>query len=228
MATRSVMKRIGIALGAIGLGLGTGACAGGYGYGGGGLGYGYADGYGYDGYGYDGYGFAGAGYAPGYFGWYNNFYYPGTGVYVYDRDRRPFRWNDTQRRYWEGRRGAGANYPGGRAEYRRDRPALRDNWTAFRQERRGDARAFRQDRRDDRQALNAGTITRDQFRAERQGDRRAYRTDLRQDRREFRQGQRAIIRDRSGVNPGRAAIRQQRQAARAAGRNFLGGGRRQR
>ena len=44
-------------------------------------------------------------YQPGAFGgWYNNFYYPGNGYYVYDRGGRRHRWNDGQRRYWEGRR----------------------------------------------------------------------------------------------------------------------------
>ena len=66
-------------------------------YGGYGAGYG---GYGY-GAGYGSYGY-GAGYP--YYGWYDGFYYPGTGYYVYDRYRRPFRWTDRHRRYWEGRR----------------------------------------------------------------------------------------------------------------------------
>ncbi|WP_420143884.1 peptidase [Sphingobium sp.] len=61
-------------------------------YGGGGY---YGDGY----YGPTGY------YQPGvYGGWYDDFYYPGTGYYVYDRGGRRHRWNDGQRRYWEGRR----------------------------------------------------------------------------------------------------------------------------
>ena len=59
----------------------------------GGFGYGGAPGYAYGGYGYGGLG-----------GWYNDFYYPGTGVYVIDRGGRRHRWSDDQRRYWEGRR----------------------------------------------------------------------------------------------------------------------------
>ena len=44
-------------------------------------------------------------YYPGYYnGWYNGYYYPGSGYYVYDRGGRRHRWNDGQRRYWEGRR----------------------------------------------------------------------------------------------------------------------------
>lgn len=59
----------------------------------------YAGGY-YDDYWGPGY------YRPGYYGgWYNDFYYPGSGYYVYDRSGRRHRWNDGQRRYWEGRRG---------------------------------------------------------------------------------------------------------------------------
>jgi hypothetical protein len=72
----------------------------GYGYGGGYPGYGYGYNAGYPGYGY-GAGYPGyaLGYAP-YWGWYDNYYYPGTGYYVYDRDRHPHRWTDEQQRYW--------------------------------------------------------------------------------------------------------------------------------
>ena len=72
----------------------------GYGYGGGYPGYGYGYGAGYPGYGYGaGYPGYGYGYAP-YWGWNDDFYYPGTGYYVYDIYRRPHRWTDAQRRYW--------------------------------------------------------------------------------------------------------------------------------
>ena len=97
-------------------GLGVSACADDYGYGGMSVGYG-APGY------YDSYG-------PGYWGWYGDYYYPGTGVYVYDHSRRPYRWNDDQRRYWEGR---GNNYwhgrPGGNGPGARPNP--RPNWHDF-------------------------------------------------------------------------------------------------
>ncbi len=69
--------------------------------------------------GYYGGGYGGYGYAPSYFGWYDDFYYPGTGVYVYDRYRRPYRWNDGQRAYWQGRRDA---WRGG---------AIRDQWRGW-------------------------------------------------------------------------------------------------
>jgi hypothetical protein len=85
-------------------GLGLSACAydRGYGYGGVSVGYGgYCDPYYddcYSGYGYGGY------YDPWY-GWYGDYYYPGIGIYVFDRSGRRHRWNDDHRRYWEGRRG---------------------------------------------------------------------------------------------------------------------------
>ena len=79
----------------------------GYGYGpysGVSVGIGYGGGYGGYGYPYGGYGYGGyyGGYDP--FGWYGDYYYPGSGFYVYDRSRNRHRWNDDQRRYWEGRR----------------------------------------------------------------------------------------------------------------------------
>lgn len=104
-------------------GVSLSACTDGYGYSGVSVGYGagyYDDGYGY----YDG----GYGYYPGYdyafgspyWGWYGDFYYPGTGIYVYDRYRRPFRWNDRQRSYWETRR-----------RDWRGRDGYRDNWNGW-------------------------------------------------------------------------------------------------
>jgi hypothetical protein len=89
--------------------LGLSACMSPYGYSsvGVGIGSGYGS-YGYDGYGYGGYGGYGypGGYGYGYpsYGWYDDFYYPGTGYYVYSRDGSRHRWTDSQRRYWESRR----------------------------------------------------------------------------------------------------------------------------
>lgn len=71
--------------------------------------YGYYDGgygYGYDDYGYDGYdpyyddfnaGFPNIGYGGG---WYNNYYYPGYGLYVYDRGGRYHQMDRNTRNYW--------------------------------------------------------------------------------------------------------------------------------
>jgi hypothetical protein len=73
-----------------------------------------------DGYGYSGvslgYG-SGGYYGDPYWGWYDDFYYPGAGYYIYDRGGVRHRWNDRQRAYWEGRRGNRAS---------------RENWTGYR------------------------------------------------------------------------------------------------
>ena len=58
--------------------------------------------------GYGGYGYGG--YDP--FGWYGDYYYPGSGIYVYDRYRNRHRWNDDQRRYWQDRRSRWQNHSG--------------------------------------------------------------------------------------------------------------------
>ncbi len=97
-----------------------------YGYGGVSAGYGvggvYDDGfYGNNLYG-PGYG-AGGGY-----GWYDNFYYPGTGVYVFDRGGGRHRWNDRQRSYWSARRGDGRGWAGGRPGVRGDGIPWRGGW----------------------------------------------------------------------------------------------------
>ena len=61
------------------------------------------------------------GYSPySYYGWYDGFYYPGNGYYIYDSYGARHRWSDRHRNYWEGRRGGrrgGDNWDG----YRRDR-----------------------------------------------------------------------------------------------------------
>jgi hypothetical protein len=89
-----------------------GGCTDGYGYSGVALGYG-SPGY-YGGY-YD------SAWGDPYWGWYGDYYYPGTGVYVYDRARRRHSWNDAQRGYWEGRR---SGWQGNRT--------WRNNWHDFR------------------------------------------------------------------------------------------------
>ena len=76
---------------------------GGYGYG---AGYGYGSGYGYNPY-YAGYNpyyrspfYGSRYYGSPYLGWYDGFYYPGNGYYVYDRDNTRRRISDAERRRW--------------------------------------------------------------------------------------------------------------------------------
>ena len=101
----------------------------GYGYGGVSVGYssGYSSGYGRGYYDDDYYGYYAS--RP-YWGWYNNYYYPGTGYYVYDRYQRRYPWNSYQQRYWTDRQ----NYWRGRGDVREDRRELRENWREFRQD----------------------------------------------------------------------------------------------
>ena len=105
--------------------------------------YGDVDGYdtSYDPY-YSGYGSANFAYS--YFGWYQDYYYPGIGVHVFDRYGNRHRWSDRHRRYWEGR-----------GHRHHDR---RENWDGFSrgndglyrdQRRRGD-HDWREGRREDR------------------------------------------------------------------------------
>jgi hypothetical protein len=93
-------------------------------------------------YGHQGYSRVSLGYgnyrAP-YYGWYDGYYYPGTGYYIYDRAGSSHRWRDSDRRYWESRRGD-----------RRDRA----NWSGYGRDHHGDShrndRRDRHDRDDDR------------------------------------------------------------------------------
>ncbi|WP_197417118.1 MULTISPECIES: hypothetical protein [unclassified Sphingomonas] len=170
----SRIKTIGlVAVAAVGLS----ACYGNdYGYGGVSVGYGVAGAY-------------GPGYASGfgdpYWGWHDGFYYPGSGYFVYDSYRRPYRWNGAQRSYWEARRGG----------WRGDRREIRENWRDFTRDRRQDERAFRRDRRDDRADFRRGAVSRPEFRAERRQDRREFRREYRQDRRALRRENRRDRRD---------------------------------
>lgn len=87
----------GCAYGDLGVGMGYGGLGGYYG-----TGYGYPYGP-YGGYGaYPGY-YGGFGYGMPYYGWYDDAYYPGTGIYVYDSYRRPRVWSDRERHYWTSR-----------------------------------------------------------------------------------------------------------------------------
>lgn len=140
-----IRHRLLAALGLAGA-LALGGCAydDGYGYGGVSVGTGYYGGGGY----YDPYYGPSGYYQPGlYNGWYDGFYYPGSGYYVYDRGGRRQRWSDGQRRYWEARRaerraeGWRDGRPGGRwngdrdGRWRdgrwqgRDRDGRPGNWT---------------------------------------------------------------------------------------------------
>ncbi|MET0372522.1 MAG: hypothetical protein ABW039_14250 [Sphingobium sp.] len=113
--------RKGLAIVGLAGALALGGCAydDGYGYGGVSVGTGYYAGGGY----YDDYYGSPYGYGPsGYTGWYDGYYYPGSGYYVYDRGGRRQRWNDGQRRYWEGRRNNRGDRP--------DRPHWNDGQQA--------------------------------------------------------------------------------------------------
>jgi len=105
------------------------------------------------------------GYSPySYYGWYDGFYYPGTGYYIYDSYGARHRWSDRHRRYWEGRGGG-----------RHDR---RDNWDGYRRDRdgryhdgnRGEGRGDYSRRRDGNERGDRGDWQRDGNR-ENRGDR---------------------------------------------------------
>lgn len=126
------LRRAALAAAAI---VGLSACTSPYGYSGISMGVGnagyydpYYGGYGY-GAGYPGYGYGYPGYALGfapYWGWYDDFYYPGTGYYVYDTYRHRHYWTDAQRRYWSLRRERAL------ATSTTTQPVvIRDNWEDF-------------------------------------------------------------------------------------------------
>jgi hypothetical protein len=101
----------------VSLGVGNGYYGSSYG----GYGYGYPD-YGY------GYGYPASSYRYSPFGWYDDYYYPGTGFYVYDSYRRPHRWTDAQRRYWTVRREQALTTT-------TTRPIVSQNWSGFSRDR---------------------------------------------------------------------------------------------
>lgn len=125
-----------------GLGLGYGGGYGSYGsygspYYGASYGHGsryYGGGYGYGSSYYGGYG------SP--YGWYGNYYYPGSGYYVYDSYRRPYAMTTTQRQYWSTRSPALRTTT-------TTRTTAKPNWGAFSQ--RATAGANRQAARIERQ-----------------------------------------------------------------------------
>lgn len=143
--------------------LALGGCAADAGYG-----LGYASNYYDDGFG--GYGHGGLGYGNGPYGgsygagsgWFNDFYYPGTGVYVIDRGGRRHRWNDDQRRHWGGRGDGprpGYGRPGGsRPGYGRPGVGRPDGVNPGRPDRGPRPDGIRGDRgpRGDRQGIGSG------------------------------------------------------------------------
>jgi hypothetical protein len=168
----------GCAYGGFGNGLGVGVSYGDpYGYGGYGgyndpyYGYGYGSGYGY-GYGspyYGGY------YGSPYWGWNNGFYYPGTGYYVYDRDRRRRVLTDAERAYWKEKL---ARFRTGATSTASAKTVVpRENWSGF--SRRSSARTVeRQVTRDARvQARQQQRTERVQQRSQTRSDRSQARSE---------------------------------------------------
>ena len=185
--------------------IGLSACATPYGYGGVsvGSGYGYGSGYG-SGY-YDPYYGSGYGYDSGYndprysrssyYGWNDGFYYPGTGYYVYDSYRRPHRWTDRQRTYWQQRQQA----------YRSSGTTTRqisDNWSDFRRDRRSSTSSVVVRQRPVRDQVRSQQATRQAYQVQQRTERKAERAESRQQRQEERR-QRRESRDDSPSDKGR-------------------------
>jgi len=170
----------------------------GYGSGYGNYGYGY-DPY-YDGYygGYSSYGYGSrygyGGYSP-YFGWYDGLYYPGTGYYVYDSYRRPHRWTDRQRAYWQQRQQA----------YRSSGTTTRqisDNWSDFRRDQRSSTSSAVIRQRPVRDQVRAQQVTRQAYQVQQRAEHKAERSENRQQRQETRR-ERQESRDDSRTDNGR-------------------------
>jgi hypothetical protein len=95
----------------------------------------------------------GYGYGSPYWGWYDSFYYPGSGFYVYDRYRRPYYWNDRYRRYWTERRETW--------ERRSGRRSLQQaTWEGFRENRAARTATVRSQQRVDVDAAPAARVER--------------------------------------------------------------------
>ena len=149
--------------------------------------YGYSR-YGYSPYGYSPYGYSRYGYSP-YWGWNDGFYYPGTGFYVYDRYRRPYRMTDRQRRYWSDRQRTVRSGGGNKID-------LVQNWDDFRGVRRTDeSRVIRRERSDDRPTVSSRVTTRAAVRAETRQERRTARQQARPERRKVVEVKREEKRD---------------------------------
>lgn len=130
-----------------------------------------------------------------YYGWYDGYYYPGTGYYIYDRHGARHRWSDRHRRHWEARRGdrrGGENWSGYRDDGRRaDRDRGRGEWRNRDQRGDGDRRGWQ--RGSGREAPVAGSRPQVRQPAPRvdRSPQRSERAERRVDRgREFRRGSR--------------------------------------
>lgn len=106
-----------------------------------------------------GYGFANIGYGGG---WYDQYYYPGHGVYIFDRGGRRYAMRDNHRRHWARQRSQyGGHYGRGRNSERRTerRDRRYDRGDASHEQRRGN---YRDDRgvRDNRGNRPRSGVTR--------------------------------------------------------------------
>ena len=167
--------------------LGLGACADQYAYGRA-PGYGYYDGYGGGYTGWDQYygdpfgwqrvpvGFIGNG-----FGWSGGYYYPGNGVYVYDRRGQRRAWNQQQRAYWQPRVAARQQVivrPGVLPGQVRQGQVVRQQGRVIRQQgwaQRQEGQIQRQERRAERQARRPQSGWQEGARQERRVERQAQR-----------------------------------------------------
>jgi hypothetical protein len=68
--------------------------------------------------GYGGYGYTDLSYGSDY-GWYDDYYYPGSGYYVYERSGKRHRWSDSQRRHWQSRGGDHDHHDAGEGHHGR-------------------------------------------------------------------------------------------------------------
>jgi hypothetical protein len=124
LAAAGALALGGCSYGGLGLGYGDPYYGGGYGYGSSYYGGGYGYGSPYYNSGYGGYGY---GYSP--YGWYNNYYYPGSGYYVYDQYRRPRAMTISERQYWLLRARNATNRTGTTSA---TTVRQRENWSGFR------------------------------------------------------------------------------------------------
>lgn len=138
--------------------IGLGGCASDRGYGYGGMSVGYGSG------GYYGDPYYGSGYYGSRYGWWGDYYYPGSGYYVYDRRGQRHRWNNEQRRYWGQRR------PDGRRDRYEGRPGRPRDERAWQGTPRPRAEAGQDDRRG---ASRDGDRRRPEARSERRGGERS-------------------------------------------------------